>query len=65
MNPCIVRDIAARISEASLENLTERKDKFISNVYKLRIDAMVLGKEDSDKKKHQRLQTKLQFNATG
>jgi hypothetical protein len=38
INPAIVRDIANRINDESLELLTERKDKFISNVYKARIE---------------------------
>ena len=38
INQAIVRDIANRIGDTSLEKLTERKDKFISNVYKARID---------------------------
>ena len=38
INQAIVRDIANRIGDISLEKLTERKDKFISNVYKARID---------------------------
>ena len=38
VNPAIVKDIAVRISELQLEELEERKDKFISNVYKCRIE---------------------------
>lgn len=63
MNPSIVRDIAARISETSLENLAERKDKFVSNVYKARIEARILGKEDDgEKRKHVGVKV---MNATG
>ena len=38
INIAIVRDIANRINDESLELLNERKDKFISNVYKARIE---------------------------
>lgn len=37
INPAIVRHIAERIPESSMELLQERKDKFISNVYKEKI----------------------------
>ena len=46
INPIIVKDIANRISELSLENMEERKDKFISNIYKARLDSKILMKED-------------------
>jgi len=38
INPIIVNEIGTKISEVQLENMLERKDKFISNVYKARID---------------------------
>lgn len=38
INPAIVRHIAERIGEDSMEQLQERKDKFISNVYKEKIN---------------------------
>jgi hypothetical protein len=38
VNPVIVRDMANRIGDEALEKLTDRKDKFISNIYKARID---------------------------
>ena len=47
INPVIVKDIANRISELSLENMQERKDKFISNIYKARIECKILMKEES------------------
>lgn len=43
INQAIVRDIAYRISETQLERLEERKDKFISNVYKSRIDQKIIN----------------------
>lgn len=48
INPVIVRDIASRMSELSLENMQERKDKFISNIYKARIDRKILFKEEAN-----------------
>ena len=42
INQAIVRDIAHRISEIQLERLEERKDKFISNVYKSRMDQKII-----------------------
>lgn len=41
INPVIVRHIAERIGEDSMEELQERKDKFISNVYKEKINYFV------------------------
>jgi hypothetical protein len=38
INPVIVNEIGTKMAEIQLENLLERKDKFISNVYKARID---------------------------
>ena len=38
INPIIVEEIGTKISELQLEKMNERKDKFISNVYKARID---------------------------
>jgi hypothetical protein len=38
VNAAIIKDIAIRISEHDLELMEERKDKFISNVYKARIE---------------------------
>lgn len=46
INPVIVKDIANKISELQLEQMDERKDKFISNVYKARIDCKILRKDD-------------------
>ena len=43
INQAIVRDIAYRISELQLERLEERKDKFISNLYKSRIDQHIIN----------------------
>jgi len=52
INPIIVKDIAKRISELQLEQMDERKDKFISNVYKARIDFKIMRKdEDAEKRK--------------
>lgn len=48
INPHIVRDIATLISETSLENLNDRKDKFISNVYRTRIDVKILNKKEEE-----------------
>jgi len=42
INPNIITDIADRISEIELELMKERKDKFISNVYKSRIDIKII-----------------------
>ena len=36
-------DIAHRITDTQLESMTERKDKFISNVYKARIDSRIIA----------------------
>ena len=38
INPIIVNEIGTKMAEVQLENMLERKDKFISNVYKARID---------------------------
>ena len=38
INPIIVNEIGTKMAEIQLENMIERKDKFISNVYKARID---------------------------
>lgn len=38
INPAIVRHIAERIGEELMEQLNERKDKFLSNVYKEKIN---------------------------
>lgn len=71
INPAIVRDVATRISETSLESLNDRKDKFISNVYKTKIDLKILKKKpeasatDKQKKNVQALQNKSNFNSTG
>jgi len=35
--------MAFRISDIELEKMTERKDKFISNVYKARIDSKIIN----------------------
>ena len=43
INNAIVKDIAHRISDRQLEQMTERKDKFISNVYKARIDSKIIA----------------------
>lgn len=52
INPVIVRHVAERIPEPYMEQLKEdRKDKFISNVYKAKIDAEILvvsGPESSN-----------------
>jgi len=45
INQAIVRDVACRISELQLERLDERKDKFISNVYKSRIDQHIINQK--------------------
>jgi hypothetical protein len=37
INPAIVRHIAERVGEDAMEELQERKDKFLSNVYKEKI----------------------------
>ena len=43
INPVIVRHIAERVSDEQMEKLNEdRKDKFISNVYKAKIDTEIL-----------------------
>lgn len=42
INQVIVKDIANRISDIQLERLEERKDKFLSNVYKSRIDQKII-----------------------
>mmetsp|Transcript_11563 Transcript_11563/g.17450 ORF Transcript_11563/g.17450 Transcript_11563/m.17450 type:complete len:101 (-) Transcript_11563:2301-2603(-) len=42
INPNIITDVADRISELELEQMKERKDKFISNVYKARIDIKII-----------------------
>lgn len=51
MNPGIINDIAVRVSEQSLENLIERKDKFISKVYQERTEVKILGKKKSSSEK--------------
>ena len=38
INPAIVRHISERIGFDAMEDLKERKDKFISNVYKEKIN---------------------------
>ena len=38
INPSIVRHIAERVGDDAMEDLKERKDKFISNVYKEKIN---------------------------
>ena len=43
INQAIVKDIADRIPDISLELMQERKDKFISNVYKSRIDQKIIA----------------------
>jgi len=43
LNASITKDIATRISDEQLELVGERKDKFISNVYKIRIEQKLLG----------------------
>lgn len=43
INNAIVKDMAFRISDFELEKMTERKDKFISNVYKARIDSKIIN----------------------
>jgi hypothetical protein len=43
INNSIVKDIAYRISDNELELMTERKDKFISNIYKARIDSKIIA----------------------
>lgn len=48
INPQIVKDIAVRIPELFLENMQERKDKFISNIYKARIDYKLLLKDNNE-----------------
>lgn len=45
INQAIVRDIAERIPEIQLEKLEERKDKFISNIYKARIDQKIIAQK--------------------
>ena len=43
INPVIVRHIAERVPDEQMEKLNEdRKDKFISNVYKAKIDSEIL-----------------------
>ena len=44
INPIIVNEIGTKMSEVQLENMIERKDKFISNVYKARIDQRIICK---------------------
>lgn len=48
INPAIVKDIATRVCELYLENMQERKDKFISNIYKARIDNKILLKDNTE-----------------
>jgi hypothetical protein len=43
INPKIVKDIGTKISETQLEMLNERKDKLISNIYKVRIEETVVN----------------------
>lgn len=43
INPVVVKDIAIKIKDLQLEELEERKDKFISNVYKTRIDHLIIA----------------------
>ena len=60
INPVIVRHVAERIPEPCMEQLKEdRKDKFISNVYKAKIDAEILvvsGPESSNQIRQSELQ---------
>ena len=49
----IVKDIANRISELQLERMDERKDKFISNVYKARIDFKILLKGEPEESRNE------------
>lgn len=53
INPVIVKDIANRIPELQLERMDERKDKFISNVYKARIDFKILLKGEPVEKRNE------------
>lgn len=46
INSAIVKDVANRICDESLDKLTERKDKFISNIFKARIDQQIIGEPD-------------------
>ena len=43
INPVVVKDIATKITDLQLEELEDRKDKFISNVYKTRIDTLIIS----------------------
>jgi len=43
LNVHITKDVALRISDVELEKVQERKDKFVSNVYKIRIEQKLLG----------------------
>ena len=43
INPVLVKDMGTKISESELEKLTERKDKLISNIYKSRIEELVVN----------------------
>ena len=48
INPVIIKHIAERISLEEMEMLNEeRKDKFISNFYKAKIDTEILFKDPS------------------
>ena len=44
INPKLNIDIGTKISETQLEQLKERKDKLISNVYKARLEELVINK---------------------
>ena len=43
INPQIVKDVATKIPDIYLEQMDERKDKFISNVYKAKIDEFIIN----------------------
>lgn len=50
INQGIIKDMATRVSEQSLENLNERKDKLISKLYQERTEIRILGKNEGEAK---------------
>jgi len=42
LSPSILADIAHRVKDQQLEGIAERRDKFISNVYRARIEATLM-----------------------
>lgn len=60
LNPQIIQHIAEKISDLELELVAERKDKFLSSLFKVRIEEKLMQNKPNSKRKDTKIFKKIQ-----